>query len=80
MLDNFDVCTYFSTCQLNAEIAECEELRESELPSIEEKKSHNKELHQTVLGLNKHQMSLKTSLKQLKERCKEIDDKVCLLA
>ncbi|KAL7119542.1 hypothetical protein ACP275_02G069400 [Erythranthe tilingii] len=62
--------------QLNAEIAECEELRESELPLVQEKKFQNKELHQTVSGLNKHQMSLKTSLKQLKEKCKEIDDKI----
>ncbi|KAK4438293.1 Kinetochore protein NUF2 [Sesamum alatum] len=62
--------------QLNAEIAECEELRESEVPLVQEVNSKVKELHQTVSGLNKHQMTLKTSIKQLKEKAKEMDDKI----
>ncbi|KAK4401953.1 Kinetochore protein NUF2 [Sesamum angolense] len=62
--------------QLNAEIAECEELREREVPLVQEVNSKVKELHQTVSGLNKHQMTLKTSIKQLKEKAKEMDEKI----
>ncbi|KAL0422286.1 UNVERIFIED_CONTAM: Kinetochore protein NUF2 [Sesamum latifolium] len=62
--------------QLNAEIAECEELREREVPLVQEINSKVKELHQTVSGLNKHQMTLKTSIKQLKEKAKEMDEKI----
>ncbi|KAG8368779.1 hypothetical protein BUALT_Bualt15G0082200 [Buddleja alternifolia] len=59
--------------QLNAEIAECEELRERELPLVQEVNSKVKELHQTVSGLNKHQMTLKTSMNQVREKAKELD-------
>ncbi|KAL2477533.1 Kinetochore protein Nuf2 [Forsythia ovata] len=54
--------------QLNAEIAECEESRERELPLVQEVNSKVTELRQTISGLNNHQMSLKTSIKQLKEK------------
>ncbi|KAL0384570.1 UNVERIFIED_CONTAM: Kinetochore protein NUF2 [Sesamum radiatum] len=33
-------------------------------------------ISQTVSGLNKHQMTLKTSIKQLKEKAKEMDEKI----
>ncbi|XP_051146867.1 kinetochore protein NUF2 homolog [Andrographis paniculata] len=62
--------------QLNAEIAECEEMREKELPLVQEVTSQIKELRQTVTDLNKHQMTLKTEIKQLKEKSKEMDDKI----
>lgn len=64
------------TNQLNAEISECEESRERELPLVQEVNSKVTELRQTISGLNNHQMSLKTSIKQLKEKTKEMDEKV----
>ncbi|KAI3445639.1 hypothetical protein Pfo_002304 [Paulownia fortunei] len=62
--------------QLNTEISEFEESRERELPLVQEVNSKVKDLHQTVSGLNKHQMTLKTSIKQLKEKAKEMDEKI----
>lgn len=62
--------------ELNAEIAECEELRASELPHVQELNSKIKELHQTISNLNKHQMNLKTDIKQLKEKVKVMDEKI----
>ncbi|KAL8520958.1 hypothetical protein ACS0TY_011488 [Phlomoides rotata] len=62
--------------QLNSEIAEFEELREKELPQVKEINSKVEELSQTVAGLNKHQVNLKSSHKQLREQVKEIDEKI----
>lgn len=65
---------------MNAEIAELEELREKELPFVQEVSSKIKELHQTVDELNKHQVTLRTTIKQLKEKDKEADEKVWHIA
>ncbi|KAM7478870.1 hypothetical protein LguiA_027083 [Lonicera macranthoides] len=62
--------------QLNAEIAEYNESRESELPLIQEVDVKVKELRQTISGLNNHQMSLKASIKKMKEKAKEMDEKI----
>lgn len=58
------------------EIAELEELREKELPLVQEVSFKIKELHQNVDELNKHQATLRTTIKQLKEKGKETDEKV----
>ncbi|CAA0841498.1 Unknown protein [Striga hermonthica] len=62
--------------ELNAEIADFEELREKELPLVQEVSSKVKELHQRVSELNKYQMKLKTEIKQEKEKIKELDEKI----
>lgn len=65
--------------QLNAEIEECNEARERELPLVQEVDAKVKELRQTIAGLNNHQMSLRTSFRKLKEKTGEMDEKVRLL-
>lgn len=65
-----------SIFQLNAEIAEFEELREKELPQVKEVNSKVEELNQTVAGLNKHQLNLRSSHKRLIEKVNEMDEKV----
>lgn len=62
--------------ELNAEIAEHEELREKELPLVQEVSLKIKELHQNVDELNKHQATLRAKIKQLKEKGKETDEKI----
>ncbi|XP_047959277.1 kinetochore protein NUF2 homolog [Salvia hispanica] len=62
--------------QLNAEIAEIEELREKDLPGVQELSLKIKELHHTVDELNKDQATLRTTIKQLKEKSKETDEKI----
>lgn len=62
--------------QLNEEIAVQNESREREMPLVQEIDSNVKELRQTISGLNNHQMSLKASIRKLKERAKEIDEKI----
>ncbi|KAK4343291.1 hypothetical protein RND71_036385 [Anisodus tanguticus] len=62
--------------QLNGEIEELNESREREMPLVQEIDSNVKELRQTISGLNNHQMSLKASIKKLKERAKEMDEKI----
>ncbi|XP_015055911.1 kinetochore protein NUF2 homolog isoform X1 [Solanum pennellii] len=62
--------------QLNEEIAVQNESREREMPLVQEIDSTVKELRQTISGLNNHQMSLKASIRKLKERAKEIDEKI----
>lgn len=62
--------------ELNMEIAELEELREKELPLVQEVSFKIKELHQNVDELNKHQATLRTTIKQLKEKGKETDEKI----
>jgi len=51
-----------------------------ETPFVQEVDAKVKELLQTIPNLNNKQMSLKTSLKQLKEKNVEMDEKVSLLS
>ncbi|KAK4491248.1 hypothetical protein RD792_001982 [Penstemon davidsonii] len=62
--------------QLNSEITEHEELRETELPLVQELQTQVNELNQRVTDLNKHQVRLKTSFKQLKEKDTEMNEKI----
>ncbi|GAB2283632.1 hypothetical protein Dimus_018137 [Dionaea muscipula] len=62
--------------QLNAEITEYNEAREKEMPLVNELDSKIKELRQTVPNLNNHQVSLRGSLRKMKEKAKEMDDKI----
>ncbi|XP_059653464.1 kinetochore protein NUF2 homolog isoform X2 [Cornus florida] len=62
--------------QLNAEIAVFDESREMEMPLVQEVDAKVKELRQTIPGLNNHQMSLKASIRKMKERAKEMDEKI----
>ncbi|KAL8116090.1 hypothetical protein AgCh_022545 [Apium graveolens] len=64
------------TSELNAEIEEYNKARESEIPLVQEVEAKVKELHQTIPGLNSHQMSLKASIKKMKENAKEMDEKI----
>lgn len=66
--------------QLDEEIAVQNESREREMPLVQEIDSNVKELRQTISGLNNHQMSLKASIRKLKERAKEMDEKVSCVA
>lgn len=70
------ICYLSLIFQLNEEIAELEEFREKELPLVQEVSFKIKELHQNVDELNKHQATLRTTIKQLKEKGKETDEKV----
>lgn len=65
---------------MKSAIAECNEAREREMPSVQEVDAKVKELHQTIASLNKKQMSLRTTLKQSKEKIAEMEDKVSLLS
>ncbi|GMH25714.1 hypothetical protein Nepgr_027557 [Nepenthes gracilis] len=65
-----------SKCTLNAEIAQYNEAREKEMPLVEEIDAKIKELRQTVSNLNNHQLSLRASLRKLKEKSKELDEKI----
>ncbi|KAA8545519.1 hypothetical protein F0562_020303 [Nyssa sinensis] len=62
--------------QLNGEITEFNESREREMPLVQEVDAKVKELRQTIPGLNNHQMSLKASIRKMKERAKEMDEKI----
>ncbi|XAR49393.1 hypothetical protein NMG60_11032579 [Bertholletia excelsa] len=62
--------------QLNSEIAEQNEAREREMPLVQDVDVKVKELRQTIPGLNNHQMSLKASIKKMKEKAKEMDEKI----
>ncbi|KAM3379298.1 hypothetical protein P3S68_011712 [Capsicum galapagoense] len=46
------------------------------MPRVQEIDSNVKELRQTISGLNNHQLSLKASIKKLKERAKVMDEKI----
>jgi kinetochore protein Nuf2 len=63
---------------LKLAIAECNEAREKEMPFVQEVDAKVKELRQTIANLNNKQMSLRTTLKKLKEKTVEMDDKVSL--
>lgn len=61
---------------MNAEIAAYNEVRERELPLVQEVDAKVKELRQTIQDLNKHQVSLRTTLNKLKEKTGALDEKV----
>lgn len=58
---------------------EYNEAREREIPFVQEIDAKVKELHQTIGGLNNQQMSLRASIRKLKEKAGEMDEKVRLL-
>lgn len=60
-------------------IANHVEARERELPLVQEVDVKVKELHQTIASLNNHQASLRNTLRKLKEKNGEMDEKVRLL-
>ncbi|PSS29160.1 Kinetochore protein NUF2 [Actinidia chinensis var. chinensis] len=62
--------------QLDEEIAEHNESRERELPLVQDVEAKVKELHQTIAGLNNHQVSLKASIRKMKDKAKEMDEKI----
>lgn len=62
--------------QLKGEIAECNEAREREMPLVQEEAAKVNELKQSIEALNKHQSSLRSTLKKLKDRTAEMDQKV----
>ncbi|KAE8721423.1 Detected protein of confused Function [Hibiscus syriacus] len=62
--------------QLNAEIAGYGEARERELPLVQEVESKVKELHETIAVFNSNQMSLRTSIRNLKEKNGQMDEKI----
>ncbi|KAF7132241.1 hypothetical protein RHSIM_Rhsim09G0048900 [Rhododendron simsii] len=64
--------------KLNAEIAEQNELREREMPLVQDVEAKFKELTQIIPSLNNHQMFLKASIKKMKEKAKEMDEKRAL--
>ncbi|KAF2321245.1 hypothetical protein GH714_036159 [Hevea brasiliensis] len=61
--------------QLNAQISDYE-ARERELPLVQEVDANVKELHQTIAGLNNHQLSLRASFRKLKEKTGEMDEEI----
>ncbi|WVZ25124.1 hypothetical protein V8G54_003668 [Vigna mungo] len=60
---------------LKGEIAECNEAREREMPLVQEEAAKVNELKQSIEALNKHQSSLRSTLKKLKDRTAEMDQK-----
>ncbi|KAL2338472.1 hypothetical protein Fmac_012918 [Flemingia macrophylla] len=62
--------------QLKAEISECNEAREREMPLVKEVESKVKELRQTIGVLNSNQAALRTNMKKLKEKTAEMDEKI----
>ncbi|XP_021907389.1 probable kinetochore protein NUF2 [Carica papaya] len=62
--------------QLNAEIANYNEMKEKDLPLVQELDAKVKELHQNIAGLNSHQMSLRASLRKLKEKTADMDKEI----
>lgn len=61
---------------MKSEIAKCNESREREMPFVQEVDAKVKELRQTIANLNNKQMSLRSTIKKLKEKTVEMDDKV----
>ncbi|XP_024020636.1 kinetochore protein nuf2 [Morus notabilis] len=66
----------FKISELNAVIANHIEAREWELPLVQEVDVKVKELHQTIANLNNHQASLRNTLRKLKEKNGEMDEKI----
>lgn len=61
---------------MKAEISECNEAKEREMPLVEEVEAKVKELKQTIAVLNSNQSSLRSTLRKLKEKTGETDEKV----
>lgn len=51
-------------------------MKEKDLPLVQELDAKVKELHQNIAGLNSHQMSLRASLRKLKEKTADMDKEV----
>ncbi|KAE8699267.1 Benzoyl coenzyme A: Benzyl alcohol benzoyl transferase [Hibiscus syriacus] len=62
--------------QLNAEIAGYSEAKERELPLVQEVESKVKELREMIAVFNSNQMSLRTSIRNLKEKNGQMDEKI----
>ncbi|TKY60161.1 Kinetochore protein nuf2 [Spatholobus suberectus] len=62
--------------QLKAEISECNEAKEREMPLVQEVEAKVKELKQTIAALNNNQMALRTTFRKLKEKTGEMDEKI----
>ncbi|KAK9151068.1 hypothetical protein Syun_009377 [Stephania yunnanensis] len=62
--------------QLNAQIAVLKHAREMEQPLVLEVDAKVKELRQTIQSLNTQQMSLKASFRTLRDKTKEIEEKI----
>ncbi|XP_076960048.1 kinetochore protein NUF2 homolog [Bidens hawaiensis] len=62
--------------KLNAEISEFNELKEREMPLVQEVEAKIKELQQTITALNKYQLSLKAAISKKKDESKEFDEKI----
>lgn len=62
--------------QLKAEIAECNEAREREMPLVQEVEAKVNELKQSIAALNSNQSSLRSTWRKLKDRTGEMDQKV----
>ena len=71
--------TDLSSFQLNEEIFQFNQLRESEMPLVQEIDAKVKELQQTIQSLNNHQVSLKANRIKTKEKVKEMEAKVVFL-
>ncbi|KAI8567716.1 hypothetical protein RHMOL_Rhmol02G0143200 [Rhododendron molle] len=67
---------YSGKFTLNGEIVDQNELREKELPFVQDVEAKVKELTQIIPGLNNHQMSLKASIKKMEEKAKEMHEKL----
>ena len=65
---------------MNSEIANLNEAREREMAAVQEVEAKVAELRNTIMVLNKNQMSLRTTLKKLKDKTEEMDAKVSLLS
>lgn len=63
---------------MNAEIAEYDKACEEQLPLVHEAEAKVKQLRQAIPELNNSQASLRNSLVKMKEKAKEMDEKVCI--
>ncbi|KAI7730084.1 hypothetical protein M8C21_022052 [Ambrosia artemisiifolia] len=62
--------------KINADISDFNESREREMPLIQEVDARIKELRQSILALNNHQVSLKSTIRKKKDASKEMDEKI----
>ncbi|XP_038682613.1 kinetochore protein NUF2 homolog isoform X2 [Tripterygium wilfordii] len=62
--------------QLNADISGYYEARDRELPFVQDIDVQVKQSHQTIAGLNSHQMLLRASFRKLKDKTVEMSEKI----
>ncbi|MED6168001.1 hypothetical protein PIB30_008023 [Stylosanthes scabra] len=62
--------------QVKSEISNLNEAREREMAVVQEADAKVAELRNTIMFLNKNQMSLRTNLKKLKDKVEEMDSKI----